>query len=497
MTSLSFFGAYKSDVYMLALQFLVLALVASGLRVLREESAMSQEQVRQAAEPFEDGELWDSSSCSPGVNTHNGDSQSSRGKTTTKKTRRSRYTELEQKFDKKFETVDYKLDRLYALFSSKKDDKSSKNVKRTYISSDEESDTCERGNDDDVLSLYAKSDKFDSDNRLSDNEESVPTEGNISSKTQQCLHEMFGDDAKVATKAEKIGLRLDDSQKEVIQNGYRCTEPSFLSAFNENVMDLFPVDQDTETFLQVPPLDPLIETCLIKRHGSKAAFSSSKARGKGLFSQPCKLVERIAYKGSHAARLGIIIQSYIQQSLGNLLQNLQGESFDKDKAVSQVKDIFSMTTKGLDQIGRAGAFHHIIRRSLAMTDTALYELSDASKFQNLPLSGEGVFGTGLETMLKARKEQKKQLEELVPELKKKDSYKRKQYSSSDQEPPYKKTYTEKPAAAASSDNFRIPKVPSADERYSSQYDRGRSTYRGGRSNFPRSSSRGRGRADKK
>ena len=36
-----------------------------------------------------------------------------------------------------------------------------------------------------------------------------------------------------------------------------------------------------------------------------------------------------------------------------------------------------MTTKCLDQIGRACAFHHINRRTVTMIDTSLYELDDA------------------------------------------------------------------------------------------------------------------------
>ena len=42
----------------------------------------------------------------------------------------------------------------------------------------------------------------------------------------------------------------------------------------------------------------------------------------------------------------------------------------KKNQSNKVKDIFSMATKGLDQIGRSGAFHHIVRRACTMTDTA-------------------------------------------------------------------------------------------------------------------------------
>ena len=90
------------------------------------------------------------------------------------------------------------------------------------------------------------------------------------------------------------------------------------------------------------------------------------------------------------------MQLYVHQSLGNLVEHFQSDNFSKDEGLEQVKNVFSMTTKCLDQIGRAGAFHHIIRRTAAMSDTALYELNDALEFSNLPMSGEGVFGSGLE-----------------------------------------------------------------------------------------------------
>lgn len=66
-----------------------------------------------------------------------------------------------------------------------------------------------------------------------------------------------------------------------------------------------------------------------------------------------------------------------------------------------------MTTKDLDQMGMAGAFHHITRKTTSISDTAIYEQDDHLEFSNLPLSGEGVFGSGLENLLKTRKEKKK------------------------------------------------------------------------------------------
>jgi hypothetical protein len=64
------------------------------------------------------------------------------------------------------------------------------------------------------------------------------------------------------------------------------------------------VDSENEQFLQVPTLDELVGRCLVKRHGQKASFSKF---GKSLFTQPFKMLEKIAYRGQQAAYTGIII----------------------------------------------------------------------------------------------------------------------------------------------------------------------------------------------
>ena len=142
-----------------------------------------------------------------------------------------------------------------------------------------------------------------------------------------------------------------------------------------------------------------------------------------------------------------------------------------------MKNVFSMTTKCLDQIGRAGAFHHIVRRTATMSDTALYELDDALEFSNLPLSGEGVFWPGLENLLKTRKEKKKQIEDLVPDFQKKTTKQKAEspvMSFDHKRPCYDRTlvsgsYTNSYSNSSfSSDNkvkprgfnnFRIPRLP--------------------------------------
>jgi len=72
---------------------------------------------------------------------------------------------------------------------------------------------------------------------------------------------------------------LDESQKEVIDSGYRCHTPNDFTAFSEENIDLFPIDEDTDKYLQVPKFDDLVETCLLNRYVSKTSFKKNKAIG--------------------------------------------------------------------------------------------------------------------------------------------------------------------------------------------------------------------------
>jgi hypothetical protein len=105
------------------------------------------------------------------------------------------------------------------------------------------------------------------------------------------------------------------------------------------------------------------------------------------------MIENIAYRGQQAAHMDISMHMYMQQGLAALIQTLQSDDVNTDRAIQQVRDIFAISTKSLDQFGRTGAFHHIIRRQLAMTDTGLYDLDDSTELSNLPLSGDGIFGS--------------------------------------------------------------------------------------------------------
>lgn len=124
--------------------------------------------------------------------------------------------------------------------------------------------------------------------------------------------------------------------------------------------------------------------------------------------------------------MGIISVCYTQQALGRLLNNLSGKSPNLDEAVQNVRDIFAMSTKSLDQMSRTGAFHHLIRRKATIADSGLHEFKDLQKTAlTSTLSGEGMFGVEFEKKLKDRQEKDKQLSELMPEMSKKFYSKRK------------------------------------------------------------------------
>ena len=85
--------------------------------------------------------------------------------------------------------------------------------------------------------------------------------------------------------------------------------------------------------------------------------------------------------------------------------------------IQSVRDIFAKSTKALDHTGGPGAFHYIIQRKARASDTGLNNLrEEQAKVFYLPLSGNGVFGSGLQENLIKRKEQKEQLSDLVLNL---------------------------------------------------------------------------------
>ena len=84
----------------------------------------------------------------------------------------------------------------------------------------------------------------------------------------------------------------------------------------------------------------------MKKHGHKAGFGNSQS----LFSQSYKSIEKFAYQRQVAARLDVVSLCYTQQALRLLILNLKMESPNLDEAVQNVRDLFAMSTKSLDQM---------------------------------------------------------------------------------------------------------------------------------------------------
>ncbi|XP_071123854.1 uncharacterized protein [Mytilus edulis] len=114
--------------------------------------------------------------------------------------------------------------------------------------------------------------------------------------------------------------------------------------------------------------------------------------------------------------MGLITTCYLQQASGNLLDNLTSDSPNLDSAIQNVKDIFALSTKSLDQTARTGAFHHMIRRRATMYDTGLNQLRDyANTIVTLPLTADGIFGSQYDTKMKEKTERHKQLADVLPD----------------------------------------------------------------------------------
>lgn len=381
----------------------------------------------------------------------------SRSKSKTKSKRKSKYEILEDKMDTKLnefhDEVSDKFDKLFELLragncatngdktSQRQSGKSDENHSTVNGDINDSRATCsttsgqsqrrpvvvqerqsqrlvESDNeifDDDEVSILPRDDErlgIESETE-SETEPFNDVESNKEHSSKKGLYNLFGQDAYAKKVEKKLGIEIDDAQKQVLLGSWRTDNPNLLTAFAEEMKEEFPVHEDTDNFLKVPSIDELIGRCLVKKHGKRAALITKA--GNSLYSQPAKMVEKIAYRGQQAAYMGIVAMMYAQRGLADLLQNLLSDN-DGDKAKQQVRDIFAISTKCLDQLGRTGALHHIIRRQLAMTDTGLYEIEDARDLSDLPLGAEGVFGADLNKFLKERKEKNKALDDLLPDI---------------------------------------------------------------------------------
>lgn len=251
--------------------------------------------------------------------------------------------------------------------------------------------------------------------------------GEVSENTQNVLSDIFGEDARTGKSSDSSGIMLDKSQSDTLSQSWRTEQPDKLTAYKENYKSNFPLQEKTEEFLKIPSLDDIVETFLIKRFSTKACFK----RARSLYTQHLKEIEKLAYQGQVAAKVGITVNLYMQQALRVLLEELKTDKPNIDLATQTVRDIFAMSTKTLDQLGRTGAFGHIIRRKATVVDMGLENVKDLYKQADLlPLSSEGVLGTAFETKLKNRQEKNKEMKHLLPELESRKNQSLKRKSSS-------------------------------------------------------------------
>ena len=187
-----------------------------------------------------EGELSD-------VESHSSVTTPSTAKTTNK--RRSRYDVLEEQWNTKFNLLLSKIDIISTQSrsieqtehpSSKSRRRKHRTSVRTHLSSSSDTDNSEN---DDAISLLAcgqlSDASSDDENNNKNNEQKIDKPG------KKCLFDIFGEDATVKKQTRKVVIVLDDSQRQVIDNGYICKTPNDLTAFSEENIDLFPIDEDT------------------------------------------------------------------------------------------------------------------------------------------------------------------------------------------------------------------------------------------------------------
>ncbi|CAC5421396.1 unnamed protein product [Mytilus coruscus] len=276
------------------------------------------------------------------------------------------------------------------------------------------------------------------------------------------LGEKFGKDAYAYRFKDKTGIILEQNQIDILKGAWRSDTPQKVTCFRDSYRQSFPVDPSCENYFNVPTFDNTVESLLVKRFGPKAAFG----RVPCLFSKELMSLEKIAYQGQLAARMGLITSCYTQHALCILLDNLQSDTSNLDGAVQTVRDIFALSTKTFDQMSRTGSFHHMIRRRATMYDTRLSDLKDyATTVMSLLLTSEGIFGSQFDEKLKEKTERNKQPAECLPNLKRVPSslpMKRKVTSTNEtNDSGFKKGKFD--------NGFKIPKKPAADFKSGATY----------------------------
>ncbi len=108
---------------------------------------------------------------------------------------------------------------------------------------------------------------------------------------------------------------------EILNDSWHIENPEQLTAYKDEYKVSFPLHESTKQILNVPHFDSMVEHLLLQKHGKKAAPANTSRHVK-LLSQPAKTIEKLAFQGQTASRMGIVVNAYIQQALGGLLGKL-------------------------------------------------------------------------------------------------------------------------------------------------------------------------------
>ena len=133
------------------------------------------------------------------------------------------------------------------------------------------------------------------------------------------LSDKFGADALTSKTKSEAGLLIDESQVTVLKNSWRADNPSRITSFKESYKNSFPIQESCENFFKVPTLDEIVEDILIERYKQEGTFG----RTPSLVGKSMKCLEKVAFQGQLAARMGLITSCYTQQALSTLLDILQ------------------------------------------------------------------------------------------------------------------------------------------------------------------------------
>ena len=147
-----------------------------------------------------------------------------------------------------------------------------------------------------------------------------------------------------------------------------------MPSFRDSYRNVFPVHPDFEDTFKVAGINSTVEALLINKYGRTASFGRTPT----LYSKTMKCIEKLSFYEQLASRMGLISTCCTQQALGSLLDTLQNEEPNVDRAIQMVLFIFAMTTKIFDQVARARAFHHLVRRNATLADTGLNDLQEYS-----------------------------------------------------------------------------------------------------------------------